>query len=239
MLPTTEKYEYITGGDHERAAALDKNQRLYAQAVDLDGSVNEAAVAKLEKLLAPLLEKQTALLKSGRILDARKVEEEIGTLLKENVPDAVKKLLPDKADKDGRDARKITSYVIATALVNYVNKDIYDGVSHSADKDGNIRLRALEPHEKTFRDYLRHSLNKAADGRLSEDKELQPMEKAGDRAVRRQQEDKFKNDELIRKNFSNTKNRKKAVKTAEKKGRPLTEKEVKIMKMKAIGGKMQ
>lgn len=239
MLPTTEKYQYITDGDHERAAALDKNQRVYAKPVDLDGSVNEAAVAKLEAILAPLLEKQTALLKSGRILGARKVEAEISALLKENAPDAVKKLLPDNADKEGRDARKIMSYVVATALVNYVNKDIYDGVSHLTDKEGNVRLRELEPQEKTFKDYLRYTLNSAVDGKLPEVEFVKPLDKRSDKILRRQQEEMLKSDELIRKNFSDEKNRKKAAKTAEKKGRPLTEKEIKVMKLKAVGGKIQ
>lgn len=236
MLPTTEKYRYVTEGNQERAVALEKDQRIYAQAVDLHGSVDEKAVAELEKTLAPLLEKQTALLKSGRVPDARKVEAEISVRLKETAPDTVKKLLPDNADQDGRDARKILSYVVATALVNYVNKDIYDGVSHETDKDGNARLRELEPREKTFKNYLLYSLNRAADGYLPEEERPRPPERNGDQVLRSVQEEKIKNDAVIRKNFSNPKNRKKAMKTAEKKGRPLTEKEIKVMKLKAAGG---
>ena len=237
MLPTTEKYQYITDGEQERAIALEKDQRIYAKPINLDGSVNEEAVAKLEEILVPLLEKQTALLKSGRILDAQKIEAEISDLLKERVSETVKKILPDNVDKEGRDARKIVSYVLATSLANYVNKDIYDGVSHETDKDGNIRQRRLEPQEKTFKDYLQYVLNRAAEGKLPEEEYTKRYKKIGDKELQRQFEEKFKTDELIKRNFKNPKKRKKVAKTVEKKGRPLTEKEIKVMKQKEAGSK--
>lgn len=236
MLPTSEQYRYITDGEHERSVALEKDQRIYARPVNLDGAVNAAAVEKLYKMLAPLYKKQTALAKSGRVIEAEKIEAEISVLLKQQAPDAVREILPDNMSQDGREAHKIASYVLATALANYANKDIYSGYAHVREKNGDVILQELQPHEKTFRKYLQYQLNRTAAGLLPEGKRLR-QKNGAEEILRHRQEQKFRNDELIRKNFSNPKNRQKASKAAAKKGRPLTEKEIKVMKLKAVGSK--
>lgn len=237
MLPTSEQYRYITEGDGARSVALEKGQRIYARPIDLDGTADAAAAEKLHALLAPLYERQVALAKSGRILEAEKIEAEIGILLKEQAPEAVKGVLPEAVDKDGRDARKIVSYVLATALVNYVNKDIYDGCAHGRGKNGEIVPRELRPHERTFKDYLRYRLNRAADGSFAEEEKPVWHDQNADRQRRDEQARRAAGEQVVRRNFEKPRNRKKALKVVEKKGRPLTEKEIKVMKLKAVGGK--
>lgn len=239
MLPTSEQYQYITDGKQERSAALEKDQRIYAKPINLDGEISSSALEKLHYILAPLYEKQLALLKSGRIGDAKKIEAEISLLLKEKAPETLKDILPPNADKQERDAHKIVSYVLATALVNYVNKDIYDGYAHVRDKSGEVVLQELKPYEKTFKEYLSYYLNRFADGSLTEEeKQLVSRKKEENIRLERQYE-KNKNDDIIRKNFRNPKSRKKVQSEALRKGRPLTEKEVKIMKLKAADGKVK